>query len=82
MGYGLGSWDSIPGRSKRFFLYSTVSRPALEPTQPPVQWVLQALVPKIKQPGREADHSPPPAAEIKNSGAIPPLPHISSWHSA
>jgi hypothetical protein len=27
-------------------------------------------------------HSPPTSTEVKNGGAIPPLPHISSWHSA
>jgi hypothetical protein len=35
-----------------------------------------------KAQGREADHSPPSSAEVKNCGAIPPLPHVSSWHSA
>jgi hypothetical protein len=42
-----------------------VSRPALEPTQPPIQWVLGALSLEIKRPGREADHSPPSSAEVK-----------------
>jgi hypothetical protein len=35
-----------------------------------------------KLPGREAYLSPPPSAEVKNGEAIPPLPHMSSWHSA
>jgi hypothetical protein len=39
-GYGPGDWGSIPGRSKRIFPLASVSRPALGPTQPPVQWVL------------------------------------------
>jgi hypothetical protein len=30
----------------------------------------------------EADHSPKSSAEVKNGRAIPPLPHMSSWHSA
>jgi hypothetical protein len=38
--------------------------------------------PGITQPGREADHSPPSSAEVKNGGAIAPFPHMSSWHSA
>jgi hypothetical protein len=29
-----------------------------------------------KWPGREADHSPPSSAEVKNRGAIPRLPHV------
>jgi hypothetical protein len=36
----------------------------------------------VKRLGREADHSPPFCAEVKNGGAIPPFPHMSSWHSA
>jgi hypothetical protein len=54
---------------------------ALAPTQPPVQWVLGALSPGVKHQGREADHSPPSCTEVKNGGAIPPLPCMSSWHS-
>jgi hypothetical protein len=29
---------------------------------------------EVKRPEHDADHSPPSAAEVKNSGAIPPLP--------
>jgi hypothetical protein len=36
---------------------------------------------RVKQPGREADHSPPSSAKVQNGRAVPPLP-ISSWHSA
>jgi len=32
------------------------------------------LSPRIKRPGREADHSPPTNAEDKTCGAIPSLP--------
>jgi hypothetical protein len=64
------------------FLFSTASRPALGPTQPPIQWVPGTLSPGGKWPGHEADHSPPSFAEVKNGGAIPPLPHMSSWQSA
>jgi hypothetical protein len=38
-------------------LFTTVSRPALGPIQPPIQWVPGALSPGVKRPGREADHS-------------------------
>jgi hypothetical protein len=40
------------------------------------------LSPGVKQPGREADHSPPTSAEDKKRGSIYPLPHASSWRSA
>jgi hypothetical protein len=42
------------------------SRPVLGPTQPPIQWVFRAPSPGIKQQKREADHSPPTSAEVKN----------------
>jgi hypothetical protein len=62
------------------FLESTAYRPALGPTHPPIQWVLGALSLVVKRPGRDADHSPPSSAEVKSGGAMPPLPHASSWH--
>jgi hypothetical protein len=36
----------------------------------------------VKRLRREADHSPPSSAEVKNGGSIPPLPHTSSWRGA
>jgi hypothetical protein len=54
-GYGLDGRGSNPGRGK-IFLFSTASRPALRPTQPLIQWVLEALSPGVKRPGRQADH--------------------------
>jgi hypothetical protein len=54
----------------------------LGPTQPPIQRVPGPLSPGVKMPVREADHSPPSSAEVKNGGAIPPLSHMSSWHGA
>jgi hypothetical protein len=56
--------SSSPGKIKNF-LFSTLSRPALRPTQPPIQWVLGALSPGVKWHGREADHSPPTSADVK-----------------
>jgi hypothetical protein len=52
------------------------------PTQPPIQWVPGTISLGIKLPGREADYSPPASAEVKNGGAIPPLPYMPSWHNA
>jgi hypothetical protein len=43
------------------------TRTALGPTQPPIQWVAGALSLGVKQPGREADHSPLSSAEVKNA---------------
>jgi hypothetical protein len=36
----------------------------------------------LTRQGRETDNSSPSNAEVKKSGAIPPLPHRSSWHNA
>jgi hypothetical protein len=33
-------------------------------------------------PGDEADHLPPFSVAINKGGAIPPLPHTSSWRGA
>jgi hypothetical protein len=68
---------SIPGKGKRFF-----SSPQCPDRlwDPPIQWVPGALSPGVKRLGHEADHSPTSSAEVKNFGAIPSIPHMSSWH--
>jgi hypothetical protein len=66
---GFDSWQS-----KKRLLYSTASRPILQPTQPPIQWVLDALSQGLKLPEREVDYSPPSSAEVKNVATISPLP--------
>jgi hypothetical protein len=43
-------------RGLGIFLFTTVSVTALEPTQPPIQWVPGALSLGVKRPVREADH--------------------------
>jgi hypothetical protein len=74
---GMVVWSGRPGFYFRqwqdFFLCPTASRPDLGPTQTPVQWA-----PGVKRPGREANHSSPTSAEVKNGGAIPPFPRMSS----
>jgi hypothetical protein len=49
------------------FLFTTVSRTALGPTQPPIQWVPGLLSLGVKQLRHEADHSPPSSAKVKNA---------------
>jgi hypothetical protein len=46
------------------------------PTQPPIKWVPGAFSPGVKRSWREADHSPPTSAEVKNTWT-----YTSSWHS-
>jgi hypothetical protein len=60
---GILGFDSPRGLG--IFLFSTASKTALGPTQPPIQWVGGALTLGVKRPGREADHPPPSSAEVK-----------------
>jgi hypothetical protein len=63
--YGRSDFDSR--RGQRIFPVAFVSRPALGPTQPPVQLVPVVLSPGVKaRPGRDADHSPPSNGEVEN----------------
>jgi hypothetical protein len=56
-----------PWQGQRIFPLASVSRPALGPTQPSVQWVLGVLSPGGKaRPGRDADHSLPSSEEVEN----------------
>jgi hypothetical protein len=57
-------------------------RPALGPTQPPIQWVTVALSLAIKWPGREADRSPPSSAEVKGCVELYLHSPNTSWHGA
>jgi hypothetical protein len=63
--YRLDDWDSIPGKGKEFFFLATVSRPALRPTQSPIQWVPGSFPGGIVRPGSDTDHSPLCNGEIK-----------------
>jgi hypothetical protein len=76
-GYGLDAWGSILGKNKGF-VFSIASIPALRPTYPCIQWVPGPISPRVKRPKRETDKSSPFSAEVKNGGAIPPLPLMSS----
>jgi hypothetical protein len=81
LGYGLedrGSRVRFPARAGNFSLLRT----ALGPTQPPIQWVPGALSLGVKRPGREADHSPPSSAEVRECVELPPLPNTPSWRGA
>jgi hypothetical protein len=67
LGYGLDNRNSRfdSRRGLEFFLFTTASRTALGPTQPPIQWAPGALFLGVKRSGREANHSPPFGAEVK-----------------
>jgi len=71
-------FDSQQGQE--IFLFSKESRPSLRPTLPPAQRIPEVLSSKVKRPGREADHSPPSSAEVKNEWSCNPFPYTPSWH--
>jgi hypothetical protein len=54
--------SSSPGRGWGLFFFATASRPALTPTQPHILWRGGVV-----RPVREADHSPPFNAYVKNA---------------
>jgi hypothetical protein len=73
-------WTGRPGFNTRqgqgiFLFATTVSRPILEPIQP-IKWELGALSPRVKRPAREADHSPPSSAEVKNAWSYTSTPYV------
>jgi hypothetical protein len=57
---GFNSWQGMG-----IFLFTTTSRMALGPIQPPIKWVSGALSLGKKQLGSEADHSLPSSAKVK-----------------
>jgi hypothetical protein len=69
-----GSRGSIPGRGERIFPVASVSRPALESIQPPVQLVPGVLSPGLERPERDAEHSPHLVPRSRMSRSFSPLP--------
>jgi hypothetical protein len=67
-GYRLSGPGSIRGKVR----FSSHQRPD-RPTQLSIQWV-----PGRISPGLETDYSASTSSEVKNGGAIPPLPNMSS----
>jgi hypothetical protein len=74
-------WSGRPGLNSRqgqdgIFLLATASRPALRPTQPPIQWESGALTSRVNRSGRETDHSPPSSAEVNNEWCYTSTPSV------
>jgi hypothetical protein len=65
--YGLNDRGFESRQGLGIFLFTNALRPALGITQPPIQRVPGDLSLEVKRLGREADHSPPFSAEIKNA---------------
>jgi hypothetical protein len=85
LGYGMDDLDSkvrFPARAGNFSLHHRVQNGSeAQPASYPMGTRGSSL--GVKRPGREADHSPPSNAEVKASGAIPPLPQyaFTAWCS-
>jgi hypothetical protein len=60
-----GFWFSIPGGGWEFFSSPPRPEQLWGLTQPPIQWVPGAPSLGVKRPVREANHSPPSSAEVK-----------------
>jgi hypothetical protein len=70
-------------RGMEISLFTTASRTALVPTQPPIQLVPGALSLGVKRPGLEADYSPPSSAEVKECMELYiHSPNMPSWRGA
>jgi hypothetical protein len=72
LGYGLGDRGSrvrFPAESGNFSLHHRV-----QPTQPPIQRVPGTVSLGVKRQGREADHSPPSSAGVKNAWSYTSTP--------
>jgi hypothetical protein len=55
----------------------TTSIPAVGPTQPLRQYLLEVLSSGVMRPAREADHSPPSNVEIMNEWSYTSTPAVS-----
>jgi hypothetical protein len=66
--YGLDDWTiKVRSPTGADFSSSPCVQTGSGPTKPPVQWVSGVLSPGGKaRPRRDADHSPPSSAEVKN----------------
>jgi hypothetical protein len=73
-GWTIGVLGFDSRRELGIFIFTTASRTALGPTQPPIQGVPGALSLGVKRPGREADNSPPSSAEVKNAWSCTSTP--------
>jgi hypothetical protein len=78
MGYGYGLNDRSSGvrflaGAGNFFLRHSVQTGS-GAHEPPIEWVRGALFPGVKRPAREADHSPPCSAEVKNAWNYTSIP--------
>jgi hypothetical protein len=78
-GYGLIGLGSIPYMEDFSLLHNVQTDSGADPASYPMPTGSPSS--GVELQGPEADHSPPFNAEVKNVGAKPPVPRISSWHN-
>jgi hypothetical protein len=76
LGYGLDDRGFETRQELGIFLFTTASRTDLGLIRYPIQWIPGALYLGVKLPGREADHSPPSSAEVKNAWSYTSTPPV------
>jgi hypothetical protein len=81
-GYGLDGPNSIAGYARFSLFHNLQTGSGAHPASYPMGCGGGLFSPGLKRSRREADHSPPSMAKVKNGGAIPPLPHMFSWSNA
>jgi hypothetical protein len=83
VGYGLDNQGFKSRQGLGIFLFTTASRPALESSQPSVQWLRGALSLGGKAAGREADHSHNLMSRSRMRRCTAPLPQYAfmAWCS-
>jgi len=83
MGWMIRVLEFNSRRGLGIFLFTSVSRTALGPTQPLIQWVPGSISLGVKRPGHESDHSPPSSAKVKGWVELYiHSPNTPSWRGA
>jgi hypothetical protein len=57
----------LAGAEKGLFVFVTACTANPVPIQPPTYPVTRVFTPRIKRPGRDANHPPPSSAKVKNA---------------
>jgi hypothetical protein len=76
MGWTIWVLEFDSRRGLGIFLFTTVFRTALGPTQPPIVWVTGALSLGVKRPGLEGNHSSPSSAEVNIAWSYTSTPPV------
>jgi hypothetical protein len=76
---GWTAWVRFPALQDFYLLLSVQTGFGVQPASSPTS--TGALSKGVSRQECEDDHSPLFIVEVKKGGAIPPLPHMSSWRN-